>query len=245
MAKTHGHGNPRWTREEVILALNLYLDCGGIVPSKSDARIIELSTILRQLPAHAISSRRSTFRNTEGVAFKLQNIRQIATGKGLGNVSSVDKAVWNELGKNQPEVKRIAGVIRKAIVLAESALDEIDEMEFVEGMSATQMHKRRERNSKIRSAVIANRMNKSGVLSCEICELNVIGMEEKLADSVFEAHHIVPLSSAQGKVATRIKDMALLCANCHRLLHRIISVRKSWIGIAEARAIWRDQFRSK
>jgi len=31
MAVTHGHGNPKWTRDETILALDLYFDCKGHV----------------------------------------------------------------------------------------------------------------------------------------------------------------------------------------------------------------------
>ncbi len=50
MAVTQGHGNPNWTREEVILALALYQECGDKIPSSSDGRVSELSALLRSLP---------------------------------------------------------------------------------------------------------------------------------------------------------------------------------------------------
>ena len=33
MAVTQGHGNPNWTRDETILALDLFLQLDGNVPS--------------------------------------------------------------------------------------------------------------------------------------------------------------------------------------------------------------------
>src|ERR1700687_641779 len=98
MAQAHGHGNPKWTRDEVILALDLYFNCGGSIPSKGDARVQKLSSVLRRLPYHGAESRKDSFRNPDGVAFKLQNLRHVATGKGLGNVSETDRAVWAEFG---------------------------------------------------------------------------------------------------------------------------------------------------
>ena len=77
MAVTHGHGNPKWTRDETILALDLYFDCSGIIPSGSDERVQTLSQLLRALPYHDRASRKETFRNPDGVAFKLQNLRQV------------------------------------------------------------------------------------------------------------------------------------------------------------------------
>ena len=105
MTVTHGHGNPDWTRDEVVLALDLYFGCNGSIPSKSDARVVALSKLLRVFPYHANAARRESFRNPDGVVFKLQNLRQVATGKGLGNVSRTDREVWGELGNNQRRVR--------------------------------------------------------------------------------------------------------------------------------------------
>ena len=91
MARTHGHGNPKWTREETILALGLYQELKGHVPTEKDNRVKELSELLWSFPYHVDESRRESFRNPAGVAFKLQNIRQVATGAGLKNVSAMDR----------------------------------------------------------------------------------------------------------------------------------------------------------
>ncbi len=83
MAKTQGHGNPDWTSDEAILALALYFDCDGRIPSAEDPRVIALSETLRALPIHAAESRNDRFRNPDGVVFKIGNLRSVATGKGL------------------------------------------------------------------------------------------------------------------------------------------------------------------
>lgn len=96
MARTQGHGNPKWTRDETVLALDLYFDLNGKVPSGADKRVQTLSELLRRFPYHAEASRQESFRNPDGVAFKLQNLRQVATGKGLGNVSETRSGLSSE-----------------------------------------------------------------------------------------------------------------------------------------------------
>jgi hypothetical protein len=35
-----------------------------------------------------------------------------------------------------------------------------------------------------------------------------------------ECHHLVPLHELRGLRKTRLEDLALVCSNCHRMLHR-------------------------
>src|SRR6187455_1260044 len=115
MARTQGHGNPRWTREEIILALNLYFDLDGKIPPANDRRIVTLSNLLRRFPHYAGASRKESYRNPDGVAFKLQNLREVATGKGLGNVSEMDRQVWLDFGAHPGKVKALAQLIESSI----------------------------------------------------------------------------------------------------------------------------------
>jgi 5-methylcytosine-specific restriction protein A len=233
MAVTQGHGNPDWSREEILLALDLYLKLAGKVPGPDDFQVVELSNALRQLPIHRESQKNERFRNPAGVAFKLQNIRQIATGQGLGNVSATDRAVWADY-KDLPDlVHALATSIREQIHSPEVTSVEVSELpadeEFAEGRLLTIVHKARERSRKVRIQLIRHRRS-LGTLSCDGC-----GDGPKLADSNldeagFEAHHVVPLADAKER-RTKVKDMALLCATCHRLIHRLISLKKSWVSV--------------
>ncbi|TIW66920.1 MAG: hypothetical protein E5V60_10675 [Mesorhizobium sp.] len=76
-------------------------------------------------------------------------------------------------------------------------------------------------------------------LRCEICDFSVDASAPKSTDSFFEAHHTTPLAAAEGERTTRLSDMALVCACCHRFIHRLISDNKRWVGIAEAAQAWK------
>ncbi len=234
MAVTSGHGNPKWTREEVILALELYIECGEKTPPASDSKVKELSDLLRSFPHHSEAARKPSFRNPDGVAFKLQNLRQVATGKGLGNVSKVDRTVWNELGSEPYKLKMLATLIKAGI----NTLNEVRENEpsydvFAEGRVVTETHLRRERDPVLRARLIEQR-KKKGQLTCDLCAKGTTGIQASFAESTYEAHHIIPLALGEER-STRIADMALLCACCHRLVHKAIASEGRWIDLAEAR----------
>lgn len=235
MAKTRGHGNPHWTRDETILALDLYFKCNGKVPSKSDARVLELSRFLRSLPHQSSDTSNDTFRNPDGVVFKLQNLQQVATGKGFANVSKTDRAVWAELGERRNEVDQLAELIRQSVSVGESSENGMDwdEEEFFEGRLLTALHKKKERHRNIRAKLLASR-RKRGALTCDMCRCETSSTKVKFEDAAFEAHHMLPMSMAMER-KTQLKDMALLCANCHRLLHRAIALNGQWLTIDEAR----------
>jgi len=236
MAVTHGHGNPKWTRDETILALDLYFDCSGTIPSGQDERVQTLSQLLRALPFHDLASRKESFRNPDGVAFKLQNLRQVATGKGLGNVSKMDRIVWQEFEDNPVKTKKQANLIKAGIEIAEMAGEDVDEdLEFAEGRVLTEAHKRRERSPNLRRKLLAKR-RKTGPLSCDLC--GCFEAESEFGEAIFEAHHILPLADSEER-KTKLKDLALLCANCHRIIHRAISFHKRWLTISEAKIILR------
>ncbi|MDR9367266.1 MAG: hypothetical protein RI575_18165, partial [Balneolaceae bacterium] len=78
--------NPKWHRDEIILALDLYsrMDSGKM--NKSHPDIIELSEILNRLPIHEVRPDEAKFRNPSGVNMKLNNFKAFDptySGKGL------------------------------------------------------------------------------------------------------------------------------------------------------------------
>src|SRR5581483_6791286 len=103
-----------WNRVETLLALALYFECGGIVPEPDDARVVVLSNLLRGLSFHPPSRRKPSFRNPDGVAFKHQILRHVATGKGLDSTSKTDDAIWRDYGERPEEAKAAAAAIRAA-----------------------------------------------------------------------------------------------------------------------------------
>jgi len=237
MARTHGHGNPSWSRDETILALNLYFEGGRYVPGPSDVRVVGLSEVLRRLPVHVTAKKTDTFRNPDGVAFKLQNLHNVATGRGLANVSRMDRLIWSEFGGRQDVVKQLAEAILRGareLQLAEKSEEE-EEVVFAEGRLLTRLHKQRERARGLRRRILKARFAR-GALTCDMCSRQSAALNQRIADAAFEIHHVIPLSSAQER-ATRLSELALLCASCHRILHRAIADCGTWIGFPEAKQL--------
>lgn len=244
MEATKGHGNPKWTRDESILALNLFHRVGGRVPEPEDAQVIALSERLRTLPVHREADKRASFRNPAGVALKLQNIRQLATGRGLANASAMDRSVWEEFGSNPSLVQRLTDAIVEETTAGAIGVAEVQEVgegeEFAEGRILTALHRRRERNPKLRAQLLIWRRLHGGI-RCDCCDREPFtAAPEELALAAFEAHHKTPLSSYAPGDKTRHIDMALVCATCHRLLHRAMHLQRRWIAVGEFREMLAD-----
>ena len=88
------------------------------------------------------------------------------------------------------------------------------DLSVYEGKLRLVSHLVKERNRKIieekkRQAI---RINK---LYCEVCGFSFISRFDK---EFIECHHKTPISTT-GVRETTLEDLALVCANCHRMLH--------------------------
>jgi len=94
------------------------------------------------------------------------------------------------------------------------------EEEGVEGRVLFKLHRLKERNRRLvrqkKRAVLAG----TGLLLCEVCKFDFAAVYGPLGDGFVECHHRVPLASLDGTAPTRLADLAIVCANCHRMLHR-------------------------
>ena len=75
--------------------------------------------------------------------------------------------------------------------------------------------------SRERSGFLANERKRLDKFECQVCGLSFADTYGKLGEEFAEAHHRIPLASLSGKVETRIEDLATVCSNCHRMLHRM------------------------
>jgi hypothetical protein len=97
--------NPDWTREELILALDLHLRRWGTVVSKDDPEIIKLSELLNSLPIHSDKPNTVTFRNPNGVFMKLGNFLRLDPnypGEGLPRGNRLERMSGTTSGMIQP-----------------------------------------------------------------------------------------------------------------------------------------------
>lgn len=95
---------------------------------------------------------------------------------------------------------------------------------FSEGKRVLKVHKSRERNPKVIQLAKREHARKHrGRFPCEVCGFDFSKKYGKdIGDFFLEAHHKIPLSKLddfQG-TQTTVSDLVMVCANCHRMLHR-------------------------
>lgn len=108
-------------------------------------------------------------------------------------------------------------------------IDYADESEFPEGKEIEAKHKLKERNQLVVIAAKEAFKRKHGKLYCQICNFNFYSSYGEIGQDYIEGHHVLPLSMLAGNSKTKIKDIALVCSNCHRMLHR----RRPWLSLSE------------
>ncbi|MDM5358816.1 HNH endonuclease [Peribacillus sp. ACCC06369] len=54
-----------------------------------------------------------------------------------------------------------------------------------------------------------------------------------IGEGYIEGHHTKPISEMGEDEQTKIEDIVLVCANCHRMLHR----RRPWLSINELKEL--------
>lgn len=229
--------NPDWTRDEHILALELYLRVNPLHTSEKNIEIVELSELLNTLPIHARERVEGTFRNPNGVYMKLCNFLRCDPsyeGTGLSRGSKLEQAVWDEFNGDSERLRRVAKAIRKgALLIAPPSSFEEEaaekEEEFDEGAVLTKLHKLRERNPQAAKRKKRKVLEEMGRLACEVCDFDFAQFYGELGEGFAECHHRLPLSDLPGQKTTRLADLAIVCANCHRMLHR----RRPWCTVEE------------
>lgn len=135
-----GKRSPAWHRDEIILALDLYVrsDCpgGGTLPLKDDDSVVEVSRRMNALPIWGASERADTFRNPAGVALKLANFRAIERDvaiqngwpgaddlpSGMASYSRLDRIVFEEYFGRWADVRLEAEAIWEAAGFARASI---------------------------------------------------------------------------------------------------------------------------
>jgi 5-methylcytosine-specific restriction protein A len=228
-----------WLRDEQILALDLYFSEG---PNGSSDSIQSLSDTLRQFPIERHLADDVTFRSTASVKTKLANFRALDPNisGGLEHGSEGDAEVWAEFTNDRSRLRGVAEAIR-ATLASPTATAEIadigdegdDFVEAEEGALLTRLHRTRERNRRLILAKKKKVLKALGRLPCEVCSFDFVEAYGDLGSEFVECHHTVPVSQLTPGSKTGLDDLALVCANCHRMLHR----RKPWLTVEQLRTI--------
>jgi 5-methylcytosine-specific restriction enzyme A len=100
-----------------------------------------------------------------------------------------------------------------------AAAPEEGETEVDEGRIAFRMHRERERNSGLGRRKKRAVLQSTGRLACEVCGFDFFDTYGELGHGCIEAHHVVLLAESTGPIKVTTSALALVCSNCHRMLH--------------------------
>ena len=191
------------------------------------------------------TKRADSFRNPNGVYMKLMNFRRLDPEytkegkKGLSRGAHGEEEVWAEFADDPARCSQVAEAIIASVDDPEvgppngGAEVEDEVAEAAEGRLLTRKHFVRER----KPALVANKkrqaMKRLGRLACEACGFDFSVRYGKRGDGLIECHHTKPVSTLAEGHKTKLDDLALVCANCHRVIHRT----KPWLSIEDVRAI--------
>ena len=242
------HSNPDWSRDELILALDLFVARPESPPGPTADSVIELSRTLNQLHAILGTPASGTLRNANGVAMKLQNYRRFeprADGSpsgGLQRGNRLEEEVWQNFRTAPDRLQQVAVAIRSRIQgeaagalggTADAILDGIEEAP--EGRVLTLTHLRRERSRELVRSKKARVQKVVGRLACEACAFDFAAMYGDRGSGFIECHHTKAVETLLEDAKTHLDDLALLCANCHRMIH----AKRPWLSVNDLRALIR------
>lgn len=112
-------------------------------------------------------------------------------------------------------------------------LEPIDEAEeFPEGRELYRTHKTRERDSRVVQLKKTRVLGEQGRLACEVCGFDFQSVYGVHGAGFIECHHSIPVSEYVDGQSTKLGDLRLVCANCHRVLHRV----RPWMTVEVLRA---------
>ena len=239
--------NPNWSRDELILAFDLYLKFRKSLPAHDSPVIQELSTHLNLLGKSLGQGDTDTYRNTNGVYMKLMNFRRfdpeyLAEGGSPGGLTRGNKeegVIWSEFIGDPERLALVASAIRTSTQAtvpgsgAEESGDEGLEVDAEEGRLLTRLHKTRERNRSIVRRKKQDALDQFGRLQCVVCGFDFEDAYGLRGRGFIECHHTRPLHTLAANERTKLVDLALLCSNCHRMIH----AARPWMTVDQVRDI--------
>lgn len=237
---------PDWTEEEIILLLDFHFRfrlkslnqghpavkklCETIKlinrENKIDKEFLndekfrsESSIIIKRRAFQEIDSKSTRITKNSNLDFdlwlkyneNLEELKKSATQiRSKYNISSFDKNIYSLF----PEVKENYSYIDINFKKAKKSIEGVPE-----GKSKLKIHYSKERNVNIVKEKKKWALDKYGKLQCEVCDFDFQEKYGSIGKNFIECHHLKPISQLEKQEITKIDDLALVCSNCHRMLH--------------------------
>ena len=160
----------------------------------------------------------------------MPGIAELRSAPAIGDASFLKPGVFRTV---YPLAGKQAATIYRAVISANPAehiwldlshvprLPDIDlNLSTKEGRRKLVTHLQIERAPDLAPAKKAQfRRKHDGDLFCECCGHNFTEYG-KHHEAMFEVHHLKALGKSNKRVVTKLSDLAVICSNCHRVIHR-------------------------
>jgi hypothetical protein len=131
-------------------------------------------------------------------------------------LSSPHIRIGKQISVPKPGISAVPGYV---LMIEGDSLEHTDldvhTFEAAEGARRLVAHLRRERNQ----TLVRKKKKLAQSLCCEACAFSFQVAYGENAAEYCEVHHLLPLAEAENSRTTRMQDLAILCANCHRVVH--------------------------
>ena len=247
---------PQPAREDISHTVSFPLENKSFIMNEMHFDIIEDDGITATLAPLWVSILHSDFQinlqdRFQAIANDLANIEsvrakhpdlakaiQIHGQEIMKGINSTDiKTATDEMLKLQSTIFGMTNA-GSAIKLEEAAAMPETELEAditgKEGRLLARIHYYKERDRAF--TVKAKKYHKSkngGKLTCEGCDMDPVAIYGSNGERCIEGHHKIPIEELQPDSITRVDDIAMVCASCHRIIHS----QKPCLTIAEVRQL--------
>ncbi|WP_411110227.1 HNH endonuclease [Streptomyces sp. c-19] len=222
-------GQISWVRDELLLACALVMENGWHELRQNDPRVLELSDLLRSLPLHGNAAVDSRFRSRNSVSRKTTDIATAHPDHAGGATKGgrPTQRIVADFVEDPEGMLAAANALRASIASGElhdapvqpDEVDEDGESSAREGRLLVRLALHRERDRGLRNRKIQQVRKLGQPIRCEACTFDFGVTYGPIGADYIEVHHVTPLHVV-GLSETRLEDLALLCANCHRMCHR-------------------------
>jgi len=133
------------------------------------------------------------------------------------------RSIGKQISVPKPGISAIPGYVRvtsEARTASPFAAPDLDvdihgPIAALEGRRHLVVHLERERNR----SIVRKKKKSAASLAYEICKFSFKHWYGTEAADYCEVHHLVPFSKVEETTETRLEDLAVVCANCHRVIH--------------------------
>jgi predicted HNH restriction endonuclease len=138
-------------------------------------------------------------------------------------VSAIKQLRWSRIGAASRHKEQSGVQIRNDIGTSSLRTIFVDEeIAGFEGEERTAFIRHRKREQRLRDAKVREAQKAGSRLACETrgCGFDFEKTYGEPGKNYCQVHHLKPLSDRATPALTKLSDLAIVCANCHAMIHR-------------------------